>query len=99
VTGAAPSTPDEARSCNILFVGRGQAGRADQLLAAVRNSHVLTVGDSTDFLARGGVVTFVTEGDRVRFDVNVTEAQKAGLRISSRLLRVARRVSPGETGR
>ena len=50
-------------------------------------------------LARAGVgrVAFVREGDRVRFDVNVTEAQRAGLTISSRLLRVARRVSPAGT--
>jgi YfiR/HmsC-like len=99
VTREAPSTPEEARSCNILFVGRGNAGRADQLLAAVRDSHVLTVGDSADFLTHGGVVTFVREGDRVRFDVNVGEAQRAGLTVSSRLLRVARRVSTTGPGR
>jgi hypothetical protein len=90
-----PSSPDEARSCNILFVGRAEGRRADPLLVAVRGSHVLTVGDTADFLTHGGVVTFVREGDRVRFDVNVGEAQRAGLTISSRLLRVARRVSAG----
>jgi YfiR/HmsC-like len=99
VTREAPSTPDQARSCNILFVGGAEAGRADRLLGAVRGAHVLTVGDTADFLARGGVVTFVREGDRVRFDVNVGEAQRAGLIISSRLLRVARHVSTGGTRR
>jgi hypothetical protein len=93
VTREVPSTPEQARSCNILFVGGAEAGRADQLLGAVRGSHVLTVGDTADFLARGGVMTFVRDGDRVRFDVNVAEAQHAGLIISSRLLRVARHVS------
>jgi hypothetical protein len=94
VTRLAPATPQEARSCHILFVGRGGAERADQLLAAVKGVAVLTVGDDGEFLKRGGIVTFVREGERVRFDVNVREAQRAGLTISSRLLRVARHVSP-----
>ena len=61
---------------------------------AVKGANVLTVGDGAEFLSRGAAVTFVREGDRVRFDVNLTEAQRAGLTISSRLLRVARRVVP-----
>jgi hypothetical protein len=64
----------------------------------VRGAHVLTVGDAPDFLARGGVVEFVREGNRVRFDVNIGEAQRAGLVVSSRLLRVARHVSPSGPG-
>jgi hypothetical protein len=94
-----PATPEAARSCHILFVAGGEAARTDQLLVAVKGAHVLTVGDSADFLTRGGVVTFVREGERVRFDVNMTQAQRAGLTISSRLLRVARRVSPPEPRR
>jgi hypothetical protein len=94
-----PSTPELARSCHILFVGRGETGRVDQLLAAVKGAPVLTVGDGADFLKHGGVVTFVTDGDRVRFDVNVAVAQTEGLTISSRLLRVARHVSLPEPER
>ncbi|MEO8259417.1 MAG: YfiR family protein [Acidobacteriota bacterium] len=95
VTRLVPISPEAARSCHILFVGGGEAGRIDRLLAAVKGAHVLTVGDTFDFLSRGGVVTFVRDGERVRFDVSVAQAQRAGLTISSRLLRVARRVSPG----
>ena len=94
VTRQAPATPEAARSCNILFVGRGEFRRAEPLLMAVKGANVLTVGDGAEFLSRGAAVTFVREGDRVRFDVNLTEAQRAGLTISSRLLRVARRVVP-----
>jgi hypothetical protein len=94
VTRREPATPEAARSCNILFVGRGEPRRAEQLLLAVKGANVLTVGDGAEFLTRGAAVTFVREGDRVRFDVNIGEAQRAGLTISSRLLRVARRVVP-----
>jgi hypothetical protein len=98
VTRESPASPEGARGCNILFVARGEPGRAGQLLDAVRGSHVFTVGETPDFLSQGGVVTFVREGDRVRFDVNLGEAQRAGLTISSRLLRVARTVSPNGPG-
>lgn len=96
VSRQSPATADAVRTCHILFVARGELGRADALLAAAKGAPTLTVGDGADFLKRG-MVAFVREGDRVRFDVNVTEAQRAGLTISSRLLRVARRVSPAGT--
>jgi hypothetical protein len=94
----APATLEAARACHILFIGRTEMGRAGELLAALKGSHVFTVGDTPDFLALGGVVTFVREGDRVRFDVSLGEAHRAGLTISSRLLRVARTVAPGGPG-
>jgi hypothetical protein len=94
VTLQVPSTPDTAASCHILFVGRAAPDRTAELLVAVKGAHVLTVGETGDFLTRGGIVTFIRDGDRVRFDVDVGEARQAGLTISSRLLRVARKVSP-----
>jgi hypothetical protein len=51
---------------------------------------VLTVSDAPRFAARGGMIEFVREGEHVRFTVNVDAAKRAGLSISSRLLRVAR---------
>jgi hypothetical protein len=99
VTRQIPATPEAARACHILFLASGDADRVAQLLAAVKDTPVLTVGDTADFLARGGVVTFVRDGERIRFDVNMTAALRAGLTISSRLLRVARRVSPPVSGR
>ena len=93
VTRQIPDSAGAARACHILFVGRAEMDRAQQLLAAVEHAPVLTVGDAGDFLKRGGAIAFIRDGDRVRFDVNVTEAHRGGLEISSRLLRVARRVS------
>jgi hypothetical protein len=93
-----PAAADSARACQILFVGRGELDRAERLLSAVQGAPVLTVSDAPNFLNRGGTIAFTREGDRVRFDVNLTEAQRSGLSISSRLLRVARRVSPATQG-
>jgi hypothetical protein len=51
---------------------------------------VLTVGESPDFLRQGGIINFVLEDGKVRFEINQDAATQADLRISSRLLRLAR---------
>lgn len=93
-----PPSAEAARSCHILFVARSEMSRATDLITAVRGSPVLTVGDGPDFLQKGGMVSFVRDGNRVRFDVDTNVAQAAGLVLSSRLLRIARRVVTQEPG-
>jgi hypothetical protein len=93
VVRTSPETIDEARGCHILYVAKSELGGAQRLLAAVQEAPVLTVSDDRDFLARGGTVAFVRDGNRIRFDVNAARAQNNGLTISSRLLRVARQVT------
>lgn len=87
-----PQRPQDAQRCQILFVGRSEWRRASRFLDAVRNRPVLTVGESTGFRDRGGVIEFVLEENRVRFDVNLESAQRSRLKLSSNLLRVARDV-------
>jgi hypothetical protein len=56
---------------------------------------VLTVGEASEFAQAGGIVGFrVTPDGRVAFDVNVEQAERSGLKLSSQLLRVARVVKP-----
>jgi hypothetical protein len=76
------------RGCHVLFVPRGAA--VANYLKAVRGAPVLTVGESDDFVAAGGIVRFVLDGVNVRFEIDAAKAEAAGLRISSRLLRLAR---------
>jgi hypothetical protein len=78
----------DAASCHVLFVPRGVDAAA--YLRAVGASPVLTVGESPDFLAQGGAINFVLEGGRVRFVINQAAAERAQLRISSRLLQLGR---------
>lgn len=85
-----PRSIEAARSCQILFIGSGARERGARYLDAVRNAPVLTVGDTSTFLHEGGTIRFVRTGDRLRFDVNLPAANRAGLEISSKLLRVAR---------
>jgi hypothetical protein len=85
-------TLDAARNCQLLYIGRQEAARTPQLLEAVRDLPVLTVGDAPRFLEQGGTVRFLLEQDRVRFDVHLGAVERSGLSMSSKLLRVARRV-------
>lgn len=84
-----PSSTDEARRCQILFVGRTEIGRAAPMLAAVRNHPVLTVSDAARFADTGGMIEFLRVDQHVRFRVNVEAAKRSRISISSRLLRVA----------
>jgi len=90
-----PRFSEEARRCQILYLGPGAGDRAQAMLAAVRDLPVLTVGDDDRFTSRGGTIQFVIENDRVRFDVNLANAERARLTVSSRLLRVARKIDGG----
>jgi hypothetical protein len=82
--------------CDLVFVPRGAATSA--YLLAARNTPTLTVGEEPDFVARGGIVSFYIDGANVRFTINPYAAERAKLRISSRLLELARIVDDrGET--
>jgi hypothetical protein len=81
--------------CHVLFVGRSERSRLPQILPEVRNAPVLTVADSPGFLEQGGMINFVLEGTKVRFEVNQGAAEREGIKISSKLLQLAKRVLPG----
>jgi hypothetical protein len=88
-----PPTPDAARACHLLFVGRLIGDRTEQWLAAVRGAPTLVVGESRAAWDRGAHINFVVDENRVKFDVNPDAARGAGLTVSSKLLRVARNVA------
>jgi len=78
---------------HILFVSRSQGKRNGSIFKSIQGGNVLTVGETPDFLASGGVIDFLIAEDRLQFEVNIGAASDAGLRISSNLLALARQVS------
>jgi hypothetical protein len=80
---------EEAAGCRILFVSASKEPQLSATLAALGKSNILTVSDISDFTRRGGMIQFVLEGNRVRFEINLAAAQRAGLTLSSELLKVA----------
>jgi YfiR/HmsC-like len=81
--------PEEAGACQILFVSVSEEDRLKEILAVLDKTSVLTVSDIPRFSQRGGMIQFVLEGDKVRFEVNLTNATQNGLTLSSDLLKVA----------
>jgi hypothetical protein len=75
-------------ACNVLFVPHDVA--AGEYLRSVRSAPVLTVGESPDFIAEGGIINFVRDAGMMRFEIDQEAARRARLQISSRLLRLAR---------
>lgn len=84
----APAEP--SKSCQVLFVSKTEKD-VSKLLAGLGRS-VLTVGESEGFLADGGMINFVIEDRRVRFDINQKAAANSALKLSSKLFSVARQV-------
>jgi len=82
-------TSREATNCNILYISRSEQSQVRKIASSLDKSGVLTVSDSSDFIAQGGAIQFTLSGNRVRFEVNVDAAQDAGLGLSSELLKVA----------
>ena len=78
-------------SCHILFTTWSDPEPLRRLFMALGESPVLTVGESAEFAALGGVVRFFLEENKVRFEVNFEAAERAALTISSKMLRLARR--------
>jgi len=82
----------ELRDCHIAFVSRSEAKRYAKLLQALEGATVLTVGETEGFLGAGGSISFSFEHDTLQFEVNLVASDTAHLRISSRLLALARHV-------
>ena len=78
--------------CHILFLSHSEQGRWPELLRALAGAPTLTVADGPPLVRQGGMVSFVVEAKRVRFEINRGAAEHAGLRISSKLLALARLV-------
>jgi hypothetical protein len=92
VIAKAIPAPQDAANCRVLFISSSEGSRLKQILAALGDASVLTVSDLPEFTRRGGMVQFVLEGNRVRFEVNLATAEHAGLTLSSELLKVATNV-------
>lgn len=83
--------------CHVVFMPRGSA--APIYLRSARTTPVLTVGETDDFLDQGGIIGFVMDGGRVRFEISPQAAERVNLRVSARLLQLAQIRNPGAAAR
>jgi hypothetical protein len=88
-------SPGDLFGCQLLFLPTGPASDRKVLLDGARTLPILTVSDAPTFIEEGGMVALRMAGGRVRFDINVDAANRAGLRLSSQLLQLALSVRGG----
>jgi YfiR/HmsC-like len=88
----------QARACQIAYFSASEGPRLDQELEQLRGSDVLTVSDTSSFLAQGGMIEFLLISNHVRFSVSLNAVKRTRLVLSSEFLRVAYSVS-GEPGK
>jgi len=80
----------DAAGSQIVYIASSESSRMNEVLRAMEGSPSLTVADSTGFVALGGMVDFADANARIRFEINQARAEHAGLKISAKLLMLAR---------
>jgi hypothetical protein len=75
--------------CHILFIGSSEGGRLGTILDKLRGRSILTVSDLPDFARQGGMIGFISQNNKIRFQINHEAAQQAKLSISAKLLQLA----------
>lgn len=79
-------------TCQVLFISPTEEDRLDAILLPLKGHPTLVVGDTERFARRGGMIGFLMERNKVVFEVNENAAKRAGLLVSSQLLKLARTV-------
>lgn len=85
--------------CHILFLGASEKKSTPTVLSSVQGKPVLTVGETEHFVTSGGIIGFCLVENKVRFAINLDNAERGRLKISSRLLSLARTVVNSSGGK
>lgn len=86
---------ESVSGCNILYVSESEAFYVNRVLEQNAPSPVLTVSGIRGFADKGGVVGLITIDNKLRFEINEHAAARSGLKVSSQLLKLAKRVLNG----
>jgi YfiR/HmsC-like len=87
-----PESLHGVKNCQVLFISRSEKERLPQILKAIRGLNILSIGDTDMFEHQGVIINFSLVQDKVRFEIDINAARQAGIRISSKLLSLARAV-------
>jgi len=87
---------EELRKCHLLFVCDSEQKYYKDIIDSLNGWHVLSVGETEDFLDAGGIITFIPGKGKATFEISQTAAKKEKIKISSRVLRLARKVIEAE---
>ena len=80
---------EQIKSCDLLYISPSESERLDEIQTILKNEKILTVSDMDNFAANGGMIELIVKNSKVRFIINPKAAERAGLDISSQLLKLA----------
>ena len=77
-------------NCHMLFISSSEKSNLPAIFKAIKGKPILTVGDMKGFARNGGIINFILKKDSVHFEIDPESGKRAGLKISSKLLRLAK---------
>lgn len=84
---------DNAQECQLLFMPSEEKPlRVQEWIKTLQDAPVLTVSDQDEFLDQGGMIALVNDGGRLQFEVNLERVEHTGIKLSSKMLQIARDV-------
>lgn len=89
-------TSTDIDACHLLFIGKHGESELREALERLKGRPILTIGETAEFIAAGGMIRFYMEGNKVRLQINPTVADESQLRVSSKLLRSSQIVAKAE---
>ena len=89
------TNPADAKTCQILFFRESETRKMGTAYDSIKKLPILTVGESEDFLNQGGMFSLFFDDKQLRFEVNPATAENAKLTVSSKLLRLAKKIRKG----
>jgi hypothetical protein len=89
---------DDPSAVHILYLG-DMDGSAQAMLLQATASPVVTVGDDERFMRAGGMIRLYFDNARLRFEIDVAKADRVQLKLSSKLLSLARVLRDGHVVR
>jgi len=81
---------DTLSTCQMVFVPFTAKNQSVRIVKGLKGANTLTVGEAEGFATLGGMINLTVEGNKLHFEVNLDAAERAGLKISSKLLSMAR---------
>ncbi len=75
--------------CDVLFIGASEQNNLPRILKALQGTSILSIGDTAGLARQGVIINFYVEQKKIRFEINAAAARRAGLTISSKLLKLA----------
>ena len=82
----------DADECHILYVTSAETGKMTEIKKNIAGKSIVLVSDTDNFLNQGGIIDFFISGTKIRFNISLTNSRRIGLKISSKLLKVAKRI-------